>query len=114
MSIQQEKLKAIADAIREKDGTTGIIIANDFPARIRAIPTAPENLRTITLQATPIGAGNVVGSGHVLDGMTITVKAIANTGYNFNKWMIGSTVASSSPTYTFAINSNVNLVAVFN
>lgn len=32
-------MKAIADAIREKDGTTEPIAANDFPARIRAIPS---------------------------------------------------------------------------
>lgn len=29
----------IADAIREKDGTTETIVANDFPARIQAIET---------------------------------------------------------------------------
>lgn len=29
----------IADAIREKDGTTGTIVANNFPARVRAIQT---------------------------------------------------------------------------
>lgn len=39
MSIQQEKLAAIADAIREKEGSTDPIVANDFPARIRAIQT---------------------------------------------------------------------------
>lgn len=39
MSVQENKLKAIADAIREKDGTTAPIPANDFPARIRAIPS---------------------------------------------------------------------------
>lgn len=46
MSIQEEKLTAIADAIREKDGTSDPIPANDFPARIRAIPTGtdPEGL----------------------------------------------------------------------
>lgn len=32
----------IANAIREKDGTTGAIVANDFPARIQAIPTAQQ------------------------------------------------------------------------
>lgn len=37
MSIQEDNLKAIADAIREKDGTTAPIVANDFPDRIRAI-----------------------------------------------------------------------------
>ncbi len=39
MSFQEEKLKEIADAIREKDGTTALILADDFPARIRAIPS---------------------------------------------------------------------------
>lgn len=37
MSTQETKLQAIADAIREKDGTTDPIPANDFPDRIRAI-----------------------------------------------------------------------------
>lgn len=37
MSFQEEKLTAIADAIREKDGTTEPILANDFAARILAI-----------------------------------------------------------------------------
>lgn len=39
MSIQEAKLQAIADAIREKDGTTEPIPANDFPTRIKAIPS---------------------------------------------------------------------------
>lgn len=39
MSIQEEKLQAIADAIREKDGTTEPIPAKDFAERIRAIPS---------------------------------------------------------------------------
>lgn len=37
MSTQGDKLKAIADAIRALEGSTGNIIANDFPARIRGI-----------------------------------------------------------------------------
>lgn len=39
MSTQEERFKEIADAIREKDGTTGPIKALDFADRIRAIPT---------------------------------------------------------------------------
>ena len=38
MSAQETKLKAIADAIRYKDGSKSPISANDFPKRIRAIP----------------------------------------------------------------------------
>lgn len=37
MSTQQEKLTAIADAIREKDGSAEAISANDFADRIKAI-----------------------------------------------------------------------------
>lgn len=39
MSTQGDKLKAIADAIREKEGSMEPITANEFPERIRAIPT---------------------------------------------------------------------------
>ena len=42
MSVQEAKLKDIADAIREKDGTTEPIPANDFPERIRGIPGGVE------------------------------------------------------------------------
>lgn len=38
MSVQETKLKAIADAIREKEGSTGPIPAGDFAARILALP----------------------------------------------------------------------------
>lgn len=63
MSIQQEKLKAIADAIREKDGTTDIIIANDFPDRIRAIPTQTIPTGVIVMWS---GAANAIPSGWAL------------------------------------------------
>lgn len=49
MSIQETRLKDIADAIREKDGTAGPIPANDFAERILAIPTSgslPDDVRT--------------------------------------------------------------------
>lgn len=36
-AFQEENMKAIADAIREKDGTSGLIMPIDFPDRIRAI-----------------------------------------------------------------------------
>lgn len=39
MSYQEDKLKEIADAIREKEGSTGSIPAKDFPSRISAIET---------------------------------------------------------------------------
>lgn len=42
MSTQEEKLKAIADSIRAKEGSSSPIPANDFPARIAAIQTGTD------------------------------------------------------------------------
>lgn len=44
MSIQEERFKAIADAIREKDGSTEPIPANDFAKRIYALPVGNTNV----------------------------------------------------------------------
>lgn len=38
----------IADAIRQKDGSTGTIIASEFPDRIAAIPSGGADLKTGT------------------------------------------------------------------
>ena len=59
MGTQEVKLKAIADAIREKDGTAEPIPAADFPDRIRAISTTPEGLHTITVEANDPDGGTV-------------------------------------------------------
>lgn len=37
MSVQENKLKAIADAIREKEGSSALIPAMEFPERIRGL-----------------------------------------------------------------------------
>ena len=42
MSTQGDKLKAIADAIRAKEGSSDPIAANDFPARIAATQTVTQ------------------------------------------------------------------------
>lgn len=51
MSTQGDKLKAIADAIRAKEGSSDPIVANDFPARIAAIETGMQ-LPTLTNPGT--------------------------------------------------------------
>lgn len=51
MSAQGDKLKAIADAIRAKEGSSAPIAANDFPARIAAIETGTQ-LPTLTNPGT--------------------------------------------------------------
>lgn len=115
MSTQETKLKAIADAIREKDGTTALIPANDFPARIRAIPSGglPDNVRTITLTADPPEGGTVSGGGAVQDGMTVTVSKESANGYQFYDWKENGQSVSESPEYTFTVSGNRALVATF-
>lgn len=49
MSVQGEKLKAIADAIRAKKGSSEPIVANDFASEILSIPTGIEPSGTIDI-----------------------------------------------------------------
>lgn len=116
MSTQEEKLKAIADAIREKDGTAEPIPANDFPERIRAIEVGgklPEDIQTIVLTANPPEGGTVRGGGVASDGMTLSVNAEAAEGYSFNIWQDNGKTVSEEPKYTFTVTEDVELVAVF-
>ena len=115
MSVQETKLKAIADAIREKDGTAEPIPAADFPDRIRAISVRPNYLRSISIFQT--GAGSVYGTGLATDNMNVTVKAEAtDEEYYFVKWqnMLNGKFLSTSVDYTFMVDGeDVDLEAVF-
>lgn len=116
MSIQEEKLQAIADAIREKDGTTEPILANDFPDRIRAIETGgklPEGVRTITLTADPPEGGTVSGGGVASDGMTVTIHAKSANNYKLKAWTMGGKNISKLNNYEFNVSSDLDLVAEF-
>ena len=53
MSTQGDKLKAIADAIREADGTDEPIVANDFPDRIRSISPGVKSFNGRTGDVVP-------------------------------------------------------------
>ena len=61
MSIQEEKLKAIADAIREKKGTTEPIKASDFASEILTIKSGgsgEENANIYKLEQVQNETGN--------------------------------------------------------
>lgn len=113
MSTQEAKLRAIADAIREKEGSAAPIPANDFPARIRAISTAPEGLYTITVEPDNEASGNVLGGGAASEGMVVTVWADAAEDYTFTGWQENGQTVSTDAEYTFPVEGNRALTAAF-
>ena len=55
----------------------------------------------------------MTGGGTYNSGTSATVIATANSGYNFTNWKQGSTVVSTSASYTFTVTANRALVATF-
>lgn len=79
MSTQSEKLTAIANAIRAKEGSSDPIVANDFPARIAAIETGIQ-LPTLT---NPAAATDIAKGKQVInqDGEIVTGNVSVSSGY---------------------------------
>lgn len=115
MSVQETKLKAIADAIREKEGTTAPIRANDFPSRILALETGgvPEGVYTITLSSSDESLGTVSGGGVASEGMTVVAKAAPVGGSKFKTWQESGEDVSSSAEYAFEVMRDRVLEAMF-
>jgi hypothetical protein len=68
----------------------------------------------ITTSSVPSNGGTTSGAGTFPAGTTHTVTATPSSGYNFAGWTENGSVVSTSASYTFVLNSNRNLVAVFN
>lgn len=89
--------------IVDKDGT----IASHFVLR------APKAKYIVSLDADTAVAGAVTGAGTYDDGTSVTVKATANDGYHFVSWNENGTSVSKDASYTFTIDGNRTLTAVF-
>jgi len=90
-----------------------ILNANrNFVANFRAIPSSQF---AVLLTSSPAAGGTTDGEGPYPSGTSVTVSAVANTGYNFTNWtdLASGAVLSTSPNYTFALTANRNLVANF-
>ena len=68
---------------------------------------------TVTLSASPVNGGTVIGGGTFASGTSDTVTATANSGYTFANWTQNGSVISTSASYTFTVTGNETLVANF-
>ena len=68
---------------------------------------------TITVSANPTEGGTVSGDGNYLEGISCTVHASANAGYDFFAWKENGNIVSTEADYTFVVNASRNLVAYF-
>lgn len=65
---------------------------------------------------TALGNGGSVSGGGTFDvGTQVTVTATPASGYTFRNWLYNGTtqIASTSATYTFTLNEQTDLIAVF-
>ncbi|MFA5656229.1 MAG: ice-binding family protein, partial [Dysgonamonadaceae bacterium] len=67
----------------------------------------------VALSSNPSNGGTTTGGGSYNSGASVTVKAVANTGYTFTNWTEGGNPVSSNANYTFTITGNRTLVANF-
>lgn len=68
---------------------------------------------TVSASASPAAGGSVSGGGSIPVGTSCTLTATPATGYAFVNWKEGSTVVSTSASYTFAVTGNRTLTANF-
>lgn len=69
----------------------------------------------VVLTSSPAAGGTTSGSGAFDVGSSVTIEASQNTGYTFTNWteLSTGTIVSTSPSFTFVLNTNRNLVANF-
>ena len=68
---------------------------------------------TVTLTAMPADGGMVEGGGSYANGTSCTVMATANDDYIFMHWRQNGEIVSVNASYTFTVNEDTELEAVF-
>ena len=71
------------------------------------------NHYTVSANVQPANAGSVIGAGTYEEGTSCTLIAIANPTYTFVSWTENGAVVSTDEQYTFSVERDRNLVAVF-
>lgn len=90
-----------------------VVVEEDVPEP----PTPPEppvtEMYSVTLLVDPDGGGTASGGKTVAAGTSITVTANPADGYTFAEWRENGVMVSTSKSYTFTVNSDRTLTAVF-
>ena len=71
------------------------------------------NTYTITATCNPAEGGTVSGAGEYNHGESCTLTATANNGYTFVNWKENGSVVSTNASYTFTVEGDRNLVAIY-
>ena len=88
---------------------TTILSGNEVAKEVDIRPL----VRKITLAVDPAGGGEAVGGGEYDHGHTATVTAKANEGYEFVRWLEDGTEVSTDASYSFTVEKDRTLTAVF-
>lgn len=67
----------------------------------------------VTATVNPDESGSVEGAGNFIIGTTCTLKATANSGYDFVNWTENGNIVSEEIEYTFVVPGDRSLVANF-
>lgn len=71
------------------------------------------NHYTVSANVQPANAGSVIGAGTYEEGTSCTLITMANPTYTFVSWTENGAVVSTDEQYTFSVERDRNLVAVF-
>jgi uncharacterized repeat protein (TIGR02543 family) len=67
----------------------------------------------VGLTSTPANGGTTIGAGMFAQGSVAVVSAAPNAGFTFTNWTEAGIIVSTSPSFTFTMAGNKNLVANF-
>ncbi len=75
--------------------------------------TVLPNMYTIDVEPNPAHGGDVSGGGDYEDGTSVTITASPKAGFRFLEWIENGSQVSTDASYTFTVNGNRKLTAVF-